>query len=1021
MKRTRIALFIAFAVAAFFIYQFGLTEGLAFQVKRARLIVTDQKPESRRTELRDDKSAEQNIGKLGATPGQTNGLWVFGGSLIPNPISTLAGRDRLVNTSSQSGFTDLYVSVYQSTPNSSGRLMYQDDDMAALITAAHANGQEVWAAYGDPGFPALGCGSSFPMQRMAEVAAYNASRSLNERFDGVVLDIEPAEPMSEADFQAMLTQYQCFRDALPSSIKLATAIRFFWTTPVEYPVGETTRPAYEHIIDMNFDNVIVMGYRDFAGTSNCGVGDGIICRDQDEVAYATSLSRSGLILAGIETKDVSPGEPETITFFEEGQVSYHVEARKVARHFESSSGFGGFAVHNYSDTILSDIAGWPDTLTVGTCDTGQNVDVEASGGTLQAGYSTLGAAFAAINAGTHTGDIAVEICASLDEGVNPATLNSSGAGSATYSSIEIYPLSDGLTITGNPGNGFGIIQFNGSDNIAFDGDNPNTVGKNRNLTVINANIATGNYSSVVRVATSPVITSANNIRMQYLSLNGNATGRNVSGINGSTTAANTTFGVYVGGNGGNPATNAPTAITSVTTQGIATNSTVNDFVVSNNSISNCGRGVQFLGAEAAMSNSVTVSGNTIGNPTLGETSGVYSTGIAIQGSSGILIANNTIFVESFLSLALRGIDIGPIATNSAYGPAIVEKNRVERVKSNRELTQGAYGINISGGIGHSIRNNFVSGVINSQFGGFGGDLSPTTSAVGIRIGNGTDHQIQHNSVNLFGTVPGNAGFNMTTAFAISATGQLRLDVRNNVFSNQINGGSLAETRHVAIYLPSGATSTMNLTMNNNAYFQGNETNSRMARRGTSTLLPPEDEYISANFNAGATTPATNFRAYSSTLQLSGNNDNASFATTTAPPFVSNSDLHIPTAGSSQLNNGGAVTSVIDDIDGDVRGATPDIGADEIVAPTAAAVTVSGRVMTANGRGIGSTRVMFTGGNLTEPLTAVTNQFGYYHFEGIEAGQTYIITVGHKRYAFSEPSRVIELFDNLSDVDFVAVF
>lgn len=90
-------------------------------------------------------------------------------------------------------------------------------------------------------------------------------------------------------------------------------------------------------------------------------------------------------------------------------------------------------------------------------------------------------------------------------------------------------------------------------------------------------------------------------------------------------------------------------------------------------------------------------------------------------------------------------------------------------------------------------------------------------------------------------------------------------------------------------------------------------------------------------------------------------------------------------------------------------------------PTAARVRVGGRVITANGRGIGNTRVMLTGGNLTEPLTAVTNQFGYYHFEGIEAGQTYIITVGHKRYAFSEPSRVIELFDNLSDVDFVAVF
>jgi len=1017
MKRTRIALFIAFAVAAFFIYQFGLTEGLAFQVKRARLIVTDQKPESRRTELRDDKSAEQNIGKLGATPGQTNGLWVFGGSLVPNPISTLAGRDRLVNTSSQSGFTDLYVSVYQSTPNSSGRLMYQDDDMAALISAAHANGQEVWAAYGDPGFPALGCGSSFPMQRMAEVAAYNASRSSNERFDGVVLDIEPAEPMSEADFQAMLTQYQCFRDALPSSIKLATAIRFFWTTPVEYPVGETTKPAYEHIIDMNFDNVIVMGYRDFAGTSNCGVGDGIICRDQDEVAYATSLSKSGLILAGIETKDVSPGEPETITFFEEGQVSYHVEARKVARHFESSSGFGGFAVHNYSDTILSDVAGWPDTLTVGTCDTGQNVDVEASGGTLQAGYSTLGAAFAAINAGTHTGDIAVEICASTVES-GSSVLHSSGAGSTSYTSVDVYPLIDNAVVESATASGRGVIELNGADNVTIDGDNPSTSGVSQNLTILNTAVSTTAYTQLIRIAlNTSTVNSASNITFINLILSGNATGRNVSGATSASGSENTTYGVLAGGGASGAATD-PNAIANVSTT-IGSGGSASNLLISNNLIRNVARGISVQGSAQTAFPDLLIERNSIGNPVQGEVDQVYSVGITVQGSTNAVVSENLVFVESFVASTaaggLRGLDQGFVNT-SGTGTVFV-RNQVRRVFSRNGQPRGASGIALTGGNNHFINNNFVSGVMNTQT-ATGGAIGVTTSVFGIRIGAGTGHQVYHNSVHLYGAMAGSAGQNLSTAFAVATSGLTGLNVRNNIFSNQITGGSATDTRHVSISLPD-IGSSLNLTLNNNAYYQGGAANSGIANRGY--RLDAVDQFYAVDFNAGATTPATNFRAYSSTLQLSGNNDNASFATTTAPPFVSNSDLHIPTAGSSQLNNGGAVTSVFDDIDGDVRGATPDIGADEIVAPTAAAVTVSGRVMTANGRGIGNTRVMLTGGNLTEPLTAVTNQFGYYHFEGIEAGQTYIITVGHKRYAFSEPSRVIELFDNLSDVDFVAVF
>jgi hypothetical protein len=87
--------------------------------------------------------------------------------------------------------------------------------------------------------------------------------------------------------------------------------------------------------------------------------------------------------------------------------------------------------------------------------------------------------------------------------------------------------------------------------------------------------------------------------------------------------------------------------------------------------------------------------------------------------------------------------------------------------------------------------------------------------------------------------------------------------------------------------------------------------------------------------------------------------------------------------------------------------------------TAADVSLAGRVTTADGRGIRNARVVISGNGLPEPRTATTGSFGYFSFEGLQAGQTYVVTVNSKRYTFSVPSRVITLLDNLADVNFVA--
>ena len=274
-------------------------------------------------------------------------LWVW-----VDAVSNDADRLALVQQSAAKGVTDLYVSVYQETDSH----MYPWKQIADLIGKAHHSKLNVWAAYGDSGWPAAGCSpTAWPLLRMGDVKAYDAGNPGNQ-FDGVVLDVEPTEP---PDFQALLTLYQCIRSTLPNTgpvrLKLAVAIRYFWDTPISF--GGTFKPAYQQIIDLDLDNVIVMGYRNFAGTADCNQGDGLICLDQDEIAYADSTHRKDLILAGLETQS---DLPIGLTFFAAGQASMDAQAQIVASHFRKSNSFGGFAIHAYKTSYEEGSPGfWP--------------------------------------------------------------------------------------------------------------------------------------------------------------------------------------------------------------------------------------------------------------------------------------------------------------------------------------------------------------------------------------------------------------------------------------------------------------------------------------------------------------------------------------------------------------------------------------------------------------------------------------------------------------------------------------
>jgi hypothetical protein len=95
----------------------------------------------------------------------------------------------------------------------------------------------------------------------------------------------------------------------------------------------------------------------------------------------------------------------------------------------------------------------------------------------------------------------------------------------------------------------------------------------------------------------------------------------------------------------------------------------------------------------------------------------------------------------------------------------------------------------------------------------------------------------------------------------------------------------------------------------------------------------------------------------------------------------------------------------------------DIGAFELqTAPTAASVTISGRVITSNGRGLFNALVALTNEN-GETRYARTSISGRYLFNDVAAGSSVVITIASKRYGFAP--QVLMVTGEALNVDFLA--
>lgn len=88
-------------------------------------------------------------------------------------------------------------------------------------------------------------------------------------------------------------------------------------------------------------------------------------------------------------------------------------------------------------------------------------------------------------------------------------------------------------------------------------------------------------------------------------------------------------------------------------------------------------------------------------------------------------------------------------------------------------------------------------------------------------------------------------------------------------------------------------------------------------------------------------------------------------------------------------------------------------------PTAADVTLYGKVLTFYGRPVNKATVQITDASNGEIKQSLSNAFGYYNFTDLESGRVYLLDTKAKGLQFM--SQVIILQDNLADFDILALY
>jgi trimeric autotransporter adhesin len=356
------------------------------------------------------------------------------------------------------------------------------------------------------------------------------------------------------------------------------------------------------------------------------------------------------------------------------------------------------------------------------------ISLTATAGTSPATYTSLKAAFDAINNGTHQGNVSITVNANTTETLQP-TLNRSGSGSASYSSVLIKPAASTTpTISGSiPG---ALINLSGASNVTIDGANTSG-GTTKNLTITNNNTA----GAAVRFIDG----ASNNVLKNCV-------------LKGGSSTINTTGVVFMA-----------TAATAATGN--------NNNLIENNDITKSAASPQ-VGILNSGTSGKPNTGNIYRNNRIFDFSAIgFCDGDGTFGfSNNTLVEGNEIFLTSAQTGIVMGIYIEHI---TGIVNMVISKNYIHDLTSSNDV----YGIDLYEVASATVVNNMIA---------LSSSGSPTIIGIAQEARLGAVIKIHYNTVSIYGTAA--SGFSTAFGKTYLSTND---DIRNNIFSNtrQVSGGT----------------------------------------------------------------------------------------------------------------------------------------------------------------------------------------------------------------------------------------
>lgn len=297
-------------------------------------------------------------------PKQDRSMWIWENASY-NLILNAGSREVLhamaadTSTFGQDAVTTLYLGVDRYY----GMDMLEDErkKVRDFVRWAHGQGYRVQALIaGGTKPPFFGAYERYREQAVREfekVLNYNISSEPDERFDGVNVDTEPYSlpdfhtgyPSVQLQYLDMFEELMERKAASGLGLAVGPAIPRWYDSSAsakDITWNGSTKWLSQHIQDIA-DYIAIMDYRDQAEGSV-----GIIAQAQGEIDYANAIGKPNSVVIGVETKDIADGgDPETISFHEEGRLYMERELDKVYAAFGTNPAFAGIALHHY-DTLL---------------------------------------------------------------------------------------------------------------------------------------------------------------------------------------------------------------------------------------------------------------------------------------------------------------------------------------------------------------------------------------------------------------------------------------------------------------------------------------------------------------------------------------------------------------------------------------------------------------------------------------------------------------------------------------------